>query len=131
MNYLSNYWTHRTSNEKNRSQVAGTQPGLVPENLTWAQVKAMSTRRRLHGIRLQRVVHPSRAFLSLSLSILRDFHSKWKRCGATSHQILRVWRIIKKGRWWQREFLYISIMGNSCKIMNEIKNNLQLHQNLI
>ena len=61
MNYLSNYWTHRTSNEKSHSQVAGTWLGLVPKHPTWAQVKAMSTQRRL-----QRVVHPSQAFLSLS-----------------------------------------------------------------
>ena len=50
MNYLSNYWTHRTSNEKSHSQVAGTQPGLVPKHTTWAQVRAMSTQRRLHRI---------------------------------------------------------------------------------
>ena len=53
-------------------------------------------------------------------------------------QILRVWRIIKKGRWFQkslfqREFLlyFNRTMGNSCKIMNKITNNLHLHHSII
>ena len=53
-------------------------------------------------------------------------------------QILRVWRVIKKGRWWQkslfqREFLlyFNGTMGNSCKIMNKITNNLHLYHNII
>ena len=50
-------------------------------------------------------------------------------------QILRVWRVIKKGRWWQKslfQWVYFNrTMGNSCKIMNKITNNLHLHHNII
>ena len=31
MNYISNYWTQRTSNKRSRSRVVGTQPCLMPE----------------------------------------------------------------------------------------------------
>ena len=63
----------------------------------------------------------------------RIFIQKGNAVARPPSQILRVWRIIKKGGWWQREFLlyFNRTMGNSCKIMNKITNNLHLHQNLI
>ena len=63
----------------------------------------------------------------------RIFIQKGNAVARPPSQILQVWRIIKKGRWWQWEFLlyFNRTMGNSCKIMNKIKNNPHLHQNLI
>ena len=64
---------------------------------------------------------------------LQIFIQKGNAVAQPPSQILQVWRIIKKGRWWQWEFLvyFNRTMGNSCKIMNKITNNLHLHQNLI
>ena len=68
----------------------------------------------------------------------RIFIQKGNAVARPPCQILRVWRIIKKGRWWQKslfqlEFLlyFNGTMGNSCKIMNKITNNLHLHHNKI
>ena len=68
----------------------------------------------------------------------RIFIQKGNAVARPPSQILRVWRIIKKGRRWQkslfqREFLlyFNRTMGNSCKIMNKITNNLYLHHNTI
>ena len=68
----------------------------------------------------------------------RIFIQKGNAVARPPCQILRVWRVIKKGRWWQKslfqqEFLlyFNRTMGNSCKIMNKITNNLHLHHNII
>ena len=65
----------------------------------------------------------------------QTFHSRIfiQKGNAVARPPSRVWRIIKKGRWWQREFLlyFNRTMGNSCKIMNKITNNLHSHHNII
>ena len=68
---------------------------------------------------------------------LQIFIQKGNAVAQPPSQILQVWRIIKKGRWFQkslfqREFLlyFNRTMGNSCKIMNKIKINLHLHHNI-
>ena len=54
----------------------------------------------------------------------RIFIQKGNTVARPPSQILRVWRVIKKGRWWQKslfqqEFLlyFNGTMGNSCKII--------------
>ena len=68
----------------------------------------------------------------------RIFIQKGNTVAQPPSQFLRVWHVIKKGRWWQKslfqqEFLlyFNGTIGNSCKIMNKITNNLHLHHNII
>ena len=69
---------------------------------------------------------------------LRIFIQKGNSVARPPSQVLRVWRIIKKGRWWQKSLFQLEFLlyfnrkiGNSCKIMNKITNNLHLHHNII
>ena len=90
-------------------------------------------------VRVVRPQHETRILIENGNQVARPpFHSrifiqKGNAVARPPCQILRVWRIIKKGRWWQWEFLpyFNRTMGNSCKIMIKITNNLHLHHNIV
>ena len=110
------YSTKKENLSKNRSQV------VQPQRETWILIQ--------NGNAVAQP--PCQTFHS------RIFIQKGNTAARSPSQILRVWCVIKKGRWWQKSLFQLEFLlyfnrkiGNSCKIMNKITNNLHLHHNII